>query len=222
MVTNSGWLQVEHGDVQWRIDAGFLGSNWSCIWNGGCQGIERVANAEAGLGCCSVGAELLDDDEAMTIGALAATIDPGDFQFREVFVAEGAFAEERTAAGSRNTRVVEGACIFLNRPGFAGGHGCVLHAEAERQGESALDWKPSICWQLPLKIEREGTTATLRRWRREDWGPEGGDMAWCCTEGDRAYVGEQPVAITLREELGALLGDELAEEIAQRLEDNGS
>ena len=221
-MTNSDWLQVEHQGVQWRIDSDFLASNWSCIWDGGCHGIERKADAAAALGCCSVGAELLDDDEAMTIAALAATLDPSVFQFRDALVADGPFAEERTAAGSRNTRVVDGACIFLNRPGFEGGHGCALHAEAERQDESPLDWKPSICWQLPLKIEREGNTATLRRWHRSDWGPDGSDMAWCCTEGGRAYVGEQPVVITLREELGELLGEELIDEIAQRLDGTDS
>ena len=38
----------------------------------------------------------------------------------------GIFSDERTAS----TRVVDGACIFLNRPGFAGGAGCALHLAA--------------------------------------------------------------------------------------------
>ena len=35
--------------------------------------------------------------------------------------------------GERKTRVHDGACIFLNRPGFAGGAGCALHGLALRE-----------------------------------------------------------------------------------------
>ena len=53
--------------------------------------------------------------------------------------------------GPRNTRVVDGACIFLNRTGFAGGAGCALHLAAFDAGESPIDFKPSVCWQLPIR-----------------------------------------------------------------------
>ena len=44
----------------------------------------------------------------------------------------------RTGEG-RNiaTRIVTGACIFLNRPGFPGGPGCALHRAALERGEAA-------------------------------------------------------------------------------------
>ena len=198
-----------------------MSSQWTCIWNNGCHGIETEADAAAGLGCCSVGAELLDEDEAMNVAALAGTIDDEHFQHRMEFVAKGAFADTSTRAGKRNTRVVDGGCIFLNRPGFAGGHGCVLHAEAERVGESYLDWKPAICWQLPLRVERTEEQSTVRGWLRRDWGDEGVEMAWCCTsrdDGAEAFTGTRPVIESLREELIALLGDDLVDEIAQRLD----
>ena len=51
------------------------------------------------------------------------------------------------------TRLVDDACIFLNRPGFAGGVGCSLHLAALEAGERPLDWKPDVCWQLPLRLE---------------------------------------------------------------------
>lgn len=217
MSAEDDWLVLADGDGSWQVDASFLASNWTCIWDRGCQGIERTADPEAGLGCCSVGAELLDEEEAMTIAALAATIDPNAFQHYVEFVGHGAFSDTPTPAGKRNTRVVDGACIFLNRPGFEGGHGCVLHAEAQRLGESHIDWKPSICWQLPLRVQRSSEEATVRGWLRQDWGDEGDAMAWCCTEGEQAYVGERPVVESLREELVALLGEDLVDEIAQRL-----
>jgi len=122
----------------------------------------------------------------------------------------------------RSTRVVDGACIFLNRPGFPGGEGCALHLEAVHAGESPVGWKPSVCWQLPVKVDwepGEGDTevATVRRWTRRDWGAEGETMAWCCTEGGRAYVGEEPVIDSLAEELAAIVGSSVYVELRRRL-----
>lgn len=213
------WLSVpDRDDVEWRVDVDFLTSNWTCIWNDGCKGIEDVADPEAGLGCCSVGVELLDEDEAMRIAALGATLEPDVFQ-NHAAAADGGVLREDIV----HTRVVDGACIFLNRPGFSGGAGCALHGQAIREGESYLDWKPSVCWQLPLRVDRatddNGTPiATLRRWSRADWGPDGETMAWCCTEGDDAYVGDTRVIDSLADELQALMGDEVVVEIRRQLD----
>lgn len=216
------WLEVSGDGESWRVDADFLSSNWMCIWDRGCAGIEQDANVDGRLGCCSVGAELLDDDEAMLISAVAATIEPRYLQYAEDVSAGGALRADR-----RNTRVVDGACIFLNRPGFSGGEGCALHAEAERSGESPMDWKPSICWQLPIRVERStnsdgSTLATLRAWSRADWGPEGDTMAYCCTERDAAttsaFVGAEPVVESLREELVALVGAEVYDKLVKQID----
>lgn len=210
------WLSIpDRDDVEWRVDTKFLQSNWTCIWNAGCDGIEDAAAPERGLGCCSVGVELLDQDEAMRIAALGATLEPEHFQFHAE-AADGVLRDDLL-----HTRVVDGACIFLNRPGFAGGAGCALHGQAVREDESPLDWKPSVCWQLPLRVDRSiedgSPVATLRRWSRADWGPDGETMAWCCTEGDKAYVGETPVLVSLSEELRALMGDDVVVEIERQL-----
>ena len=53
--------------------------------------------------------------------------------------------------GDTVSRLVDGACIFLNRPGFHSGPGCALHLAALNRGERPLDWKPEVCWQLPLR-----------------------------------------------------------------------
>ena len=76
------------------------------------------------------------------------------------------------------TRLVDDACIFLNRPGSAQGAGCALHVAALEAGERPLDWKPNVCWQLPLRLEHSTdenghVTSRLRDWKRRDWG-EGG------------------------------------------------
>lgn len=218
-----GEIVVDDGDTTWHVEVGFLTSNWTCIWGRGCLGILDEPAEELGQGCCSVGAELLDEgdddgDEPRLISALAAMLDPDRFQFHQAAAQGGVFADERRRA----TRVVDGACIFLNRPGFSGGSGCALHLAAVDAGESPLDWKPSVCWQLPLKIDwatgEDGREhATLRGWTRADWGDDGETMAWCCTEGDRAYVGDRPVVESLGEEIEALVGSEVYVELRRRL-----
>ena len=199
--------------TRWTIDADFLASSWTCLWGNGCLGILDHPAEALMQGCCSVGAEMLDDDEAMLVAALAPTIDPSRFQRHTEAAADGVFSDEHRT----NTRVVDGACIFFNRPGFAGGTGCALQLEAAAAGEPVLDWKPEVCWQLPLRIDREGTSATLRRWSRADWGEDGATMHWCCTEGERAYVGDRPVVESLAEEIEALVGPDVMVEIRRRL-----
>ena len=129
----------------------FLRSRWTCIFGRGCLGIETEPAEHLGHGCCSMGAELDGEDEARLISALAAMVAPERFQHHREAAAGGVFADERRAA----TRVVDGACIFLNRPGFTGGAGCALHLTALEAGESPVEWKPSVCWQLPLRVEWE-------------------------------------------------------------------
>ena len=118
--------------------------------------------------------------------------------------------------------MVDGACIFFNRPDFEGGSGCALHLAAIAASESPTEWKPSVCWQLPIKVDwvqGDGDTevATVRRWSRADWDDEGKTMNWCCTEGERAYVGEQRVLESLAPELEALVGTEVYVELGRRL-----
>ena len=209
---------IDAGDTIWRFDRTFLQSRWACIWGRGCQGILAEPSEHLAQGCCSVGAELDGVGEAMNLAALAATLAPERFQFHAEAAAGGVFKDpERT-----NTRIVDGACIFLNRPGFPGGAGCALHLEALASGESPIDWKPSVCWQLPLKIDWEAgdgqvEIATVRAWQRHDWGDEEEDMAWWCTEAPEAYVGDRPVVESLGEELAAMVGDAVYVELRRRL-----
>lgn len=210
--------EIDDGETIWRFERSFLASNWTCIWGRGCLGILDEPAEHLGHGCCSIGAELGDEDEARLIDALAATLPPAGFQFHHVAGRDGIFGD----ATRTSTRVVEGACIFLNRPGFAGGAGCALHLAAIRDDESPIDWKPSVCWQLPVKVDWAPTpdgreTATVRRWTRPDWGEQGETMAWCCTEDDRAEVGDRPVIESLGETITALVGEPVYVEIRRRL-----
>ena len=210
--------EIVDGDVTWRLDRAFLTSNWTCLWGHGCKGILDVPAEHLNQGCCSIGAELADPEEAMTISALAATLDPEFFQFHQAIDADDVFSD----SARTNTKVVDGACIFLNRPGFDGGEGCALHIAAIRAGESPTAWKPSVCWQLPIKVDWEASTdgketATLRRWERRDWGEDGDSMHWCCTEGPEAYIGDRMVVDSLADELTEVLGEPVYVELRRRL-----
>ena len=210
--------EIVDGPVTWRFDVAFLQSRWTCLFGRGCLGILDEPSEHLGQGCCSLGAELDGDDEAMLTSALAATLEPALFEHHAAAAADGVFADDTRRA----TRVVDDACIFLNRPGFDGGAGCALHLAALAANESPIDWKPSVCWQLPIKVDWEarpdGTeVATVRPWARQDWGEDGDNMAWCCTEGDRAYIGEQPVHESLAAELEAVVGTAVRVELTRRL-----
>ena len=211
-------VEIDDGDTHWRFDRTFLTSNWTCIWGRGCQGILPEPAEALGQGCCSIGADLSDVDEARGISALAAMLSPERFEHHAEARHGGIFGDEHRM----HTRVVDGACIFLNRPGFPGGAGCALHVAAIDANESPIDWKPSVCWQLPVKVDWQlqgdgSEVATLRRWTRGDWGAVGETMAWCCTEEPATYAGEQPVFESLAAELEAVVGREVYVELRRRL-----
>jgi hypothetical protein len=228
------FVEIVRSDTVWRFEREFLESNWTWLFGRGCKGILDHDATELNQGCCSLGAHFGDgppgEAEAMNVAAYTAMLAPEQFQYHAVANAEpgpeddaahGIFGDrERT-----HTRVVDGACIFLNRPGFAGGEGCALHIAALAFDESPTEWKPSVCWQLPLRIDwqeidADTELATVRRWTRGDWGDHGRTMAWCCTEradGAEAYSGDDRVIDSMADSLRALAGDEVYVELRRRL-----
>ncbi len=214
----SDFEEIIDGDTVWRFERAFLQSNWTCIWGRGCQGILDQPAEHLNQGCCSVGAEIDGDDEARLVDASTAALRPDRFQYFAEAHDGGVFSNDEHT----NTRVIDDACIFLNRPGFAGGEGCALHIAALEADESPIDWKPSVCWQLPIRVDwamrDDGTElAEVRGWRRADWGDEGDTMAWCCTESPEAFVGIEMVIDSLAEEIEAIAGVAVAVELRRRL-----
>ncbi len=161
----------------WVFDVTFLMSAWTCIYGRGCPGVLTSEAPELEQGCCSYGAHFVDDDDhATTLGFIERLTDD-QWQFRSKAAAKGG-PTRRTKSGQWVTRVHKGACIMLNRPDFPGGAGCALHRAALDAGERPLDWKPDVCWQLPLRLEETTddhgyVTSTLREWKRRDWGDGG-------------------------------------------------
>jgi hypothetical protein len=208
----------------WVFDLTFLTSNWHCIYGDGCPGVLTQPAPELVQGCCSYGAHLIDEDDADAVRAAAERLDDRQWQFRKVSSRRGG-PIRRNAEGTLVTRLVDDACIFLNRPGFAGGPGCALHRGAVDAGERFMDWKPDVCWQLPLRLVEDTddaghVTSTLREWKRRDWGDGGHEFHWWCTDAPDAFDGHQPVYVELRDEIVEMVGrwayDRLVDYVEQR------
>jgi hypothetical protein len=223
------WLEYEDRDEpgwRWRLHAGFLLSSYECIFGRGCKGAQGVA----AVGCCALGTPLhpehdppdwqVEDFEhvAENVGDLTAE----EWQHREEGLRDGWHAPN--GLGDIATVVVDGACIFHNDPSWPAGGGCAFHVAAARRGESFVDWKPDTCWRVPLQtVDVPGEQVTeVRPTRQGDWDAEGtGDASvidWWCTSDPIAYVGTQPVYVTMEEELRRILGDEVYAELARDLE----
>ena len=217
------WISFEDPfeERTWMIDVTFLSSPWQCIYGAGCQGVLTAPAPELMEGCCSYGAHLTDEADAKRVTAAAETLTDEQWQF----CAKGRRKEgvlKRDAKGVITTRLVAGACIFLNRPSHPGGIGCALHKAALDRGVPPLELKPDVCWQLPLR--REDTvaldgkvTSTLGEWGRRHWGQGGSEFAWWCTEAPEAFGAREPVYISLRDEIVAMAGQQVYDLLAAYL-----
>jgi hypothetical protein len=213
-------------DHRVRADLTWLASAWTCIFGRGCAG---VVEGRPDDGCCSHGAFFTDADDLARVGTNVELLTDEDWQLAPVGRAswteedtasdgpapDGPAPDEQDAVRSLRTRVVDGACVFLNRPGFPGGQGCALHRMALRTGVHPLTTKPDVCWQLPVRREQEhvdrpdGTrvlVTTVGEFDRRGWGPGGHDLHWWCTGAPVAHVSPEPLVETYAAELTELLG----------------
>ena len=218
------WISFADPDTEqtWMIDATFLRSNWTCIYGNGCQGILDDADPTLHQGCCSYGAHFIDKEDLASVKKSVKRLKPEHWQNYDRGQQGKWLGKEKD--GSDITTLYKGACIFHNRNGFSGGEGCALHLGALAYDESPIDWKPSVCWQLPIKVDwvmrdDDVEIATVRGWKKSDWGDHSEKMAWVCTEEPEAYVGEQPVIESLADELTAIVGKEVFVQLRQRFTD---
>lgn len=215
------WVSFEHEGDTYLFDASFLTSNWRCIFGEGCKGVHEEDTTELGHGCCSHGAHFADAADRTRVRRAVRRLDPARWQLRDVAdELGGPFV--RDEEGSWTTRVHAGACIFLNRADAPGGVGCALHLGALDHGEHHVEWKPEVCWQLPLRLthhtdEVGHTTYTLREWKRRDWGEGGEWFHWWCTDAPDAFVGGEPVVVSLRAEIVGLVGEAVYERLLHEL-----
>ena len=202
-----------------RCDLTWLTSRWSCVFGRGCRGIYADRPHD---GCCTLGAHYADKADEKRVAGWAERLTKDTWQHRKTARKKG--ISEKDPEGRRKTRVVDGACIFLNRPGFPGGEGCALHALAEREGVSFVRTKPDVCWQLPIRrtydhvTRPDGTEVlviSIGEYDRRGWGEGGHDLDWYCSGNTEAHVGREPVYVSSRDELVELIGPDAYEELAR-------
>ena len=209
-----------------RCDLTWLTSNWMCIFGQGCKGIYADRPDD---GCCTLGAHFSDKDDEKRVKKFVKMLGPEDWQFHpENTGVEGKSGwVETDEDGERKTAVREGACIFLNRPGFAAGQGCALHGLALRLDRHPLETKPDVCWQLPIRrtfreVELpDGTSYTevsIGEYDRRGWGPGGHDLDWYCSGNTEAHVGAEPVYVSNGPELVELMGRKAYDELVRLCE----
>ena len=113
---------------RYRCDLTWLASGWTCIFGAGCRGIYADRPDD---GCCTLGAHFSDRADEKRVHAFVKRLGPDDWQWHAVGHRKNAWVDT-DADGERKTALHDGACIFLNRPDFAGGAGCALHGWALR------------------------------------------------------------------------------------------
>jgi hypothetical protein len=223
------WVEFtdpDDADHRIRVDLTWLCSRWTCIFGRGCHG---VVEDRASDGCCSHGAFFSDDADLKRVRKYVKQLTPETWQYYKAGRRKG-ITEQDSVGQEENrlrTRRVDGACVFLNRPGFAGGEGCALHALALRTGKHPLDTKPEVCWQLPVRREQEWVTrpddtkilvSTVTEFDRRGWGEGGHDLHWYCTSSPEAHIGGEPLYVSYGPELAALIGDRAYTELARLCE----
>ena len=224
-------------EQRFRVDLTWLTSSWTCIFGSGCKGIYADRPDD---GCCTLGAHFTDDEDFERVRAVVAELGEDEWQYHPGRGKRGDKDPSRRSAwteleaspdgsegsdgsggsegsdAARKTKVVDGACIMLNRPGFPAGAGCALHQHAVLTGRPPHEAKPDVCWQLPIRrsyrtVERPDDTSylevTIAEYDRRGWGPGGHDLDWYCSSNTEAHVGAEPVYRSNRAELTALMGE---------------
>jgi hypothetical protein len=202
-----------------RCDLTWLTSRWQCVFGRGCQGITA---GRADDGCCTLGAHFSDEDDERRVAGHAARLTPETWQYHDEAHGKRGWTE-LDEDGERRTRRVDGACVFLNRPGFPGGAGCALHTLALREGREPLETKPDVCWQLPVRRTYEWVElpdgqqllyVSIGEYDRRGWGPGGHDLHWWCTGATSAHGAGEPLYLSYRPELTEMMGKEGYEVLA--------
>lgn len=218
--TQREWYSFDDDEGTWLFDVTFLTSPWTCIFGRGCKGVLTESAEQLGEGCCSYGAHFSSAAERRRVREAAERLESRQWQYKERLGRRSPIT--RSDDGTYVTRLIDDACVFLNRPGHA--HpGCALHVGALDNGERPMAWKPDVCWQVPLRFDHAEddtghSTWTLREWKRRDWGEGGADFHWWCTDTHEAYTGTAMVYLSLREEIEALVGAARYERLRRHLD----
>ncbi len=245
------WFEFVHPDDPshiFSIDLTWAESTWSCRFGTpDCLGIDESNRA---VGCCNHGAYIADEEDRDTVYNSVRDMPAKYWQLRPANVDEFFTANDPTwlepwlewdeedpdnpedeEGPHIKTKVVDGACIFANRPGHPTGTGCAFHQWAVDTGRDIVGSKPEVCWQVPFSREdaweersdgQEVLRTTIGEYHRRQWGGGGEDFDWWCTGAPACHTGSTPVWQSMASELTALIGEKpyqiLAEHCSKRMQ----
>ena len=117
------WVSFDDPDEErtWLFDVTFLASAWTCIFGHGCQGVLTGPAPELVQGCCSYGAHFTGKKDADKVERGGQ--DPRTRACGSSTSKGRKGVVKKLPDGDLGTRLVDGACIFLNRPGLPGRSG---------------------------------------------------------------------------------------------------
>ncbi|QDZ43269.1 hypothetical protein [Corynebacterium sp. sy039] len=235
------WLEIVDPDDNEHIislDLTWLESHYSCAFGTpDCHGIDAT---NPSVGCCVHGAFLSDETDRDQLYNAVSEMPARFWQLRpdttDAYLTHGEPEElepwlewdeldndEGEPEPALKTALIDGACIFANRPGWPTGAGCALHQWALAEHQDLTIVKPEVCWQLPLRrIEAyeqradgvEILRTTITEYERRGWGNGGEDFDWYCTSAPACHRNAQPLWQSQEKELRALIGDTCYELLA--------
>lgn len=226
------------------IDLTWLESHWNCTFGTpNCHGIKEETRE---VGCCNHGAFLADEtdrdqlyDAVKEMPAKYWQLRPADtdryFTDNDPTELEPWLEWDELDDDDGNpepalkTKIEGIGCIFANRADHPTGIGCALHQWAVAEGKELTVAKPEVCWQVPLRryeayeYRTDGVEilrTSIGEYDRRAWGNGGEDFEWWCTDAPGCHTAADPVWITMKDELIALMGrpsfDVLAEHLTAR------
>ena len=218
------WVAFEDPTEErtWLFDVTFLLSGWTCIFGHGCQGVLTGPAPELEQGCCSYGAHFTDDEDMARVEAAAETLTQDQWQFRKQGPSQRG-ASRTSKDGERVTRLVDGACIFLNRPGFAGRAGLRAapgRAEAGRApaGPQAQRLLAAAAAPRGRRRGRRPRHVPVTQWDRRHWGEGGAGVPLVVHGGARGLRRRRCRCTTRwRDELAEMTGAEVYRQLAEYL-----
>ncbi len=201
------WVEIQSEGSSWLLDMEFLLSGYHCTFGQGCPGVQGSSD----IGCCVIGTPIYKG-EMKEVKRRVAMLTEDDWQLKQRRWKH--LKPRRRMESLYNTRIIKHkdghtGCIFANRSDFHGGAGCAFHRAAVRLGEDPIDWKPEICWQVPMAVNWVGgiDAFMIRMTTREDWNPGYADydlLEWWCTDDDSSWGNALPVFISHHKELKKL------------------
>ena len=213
----------------WQIDVTFLLSSWECIFGCGCQGVWTEPTPELVHGCCTYGAHFTDKADRDHVAKMAKTLSDDEWQFAKLGRKKGIYEKvgpnpaTSPAPPSGRPRWSTTPASSSTGPTSAPAPGARCTCTRMNTGKHYSEYKPEVCWQVPLRRvddeQDDGTVVSrLTEFGREGWGEGGEDFAWWCTEAPEAFVGKRPVYESMAVELRKMLGKKLYGQVAEYLD----